>query len=270
MQKLFLYIFFNLILFLSSNSVFAALPFVTDDAAVSDKNQLLLETYTESWHLPKKSDSASANLLGQYLGFSYGVLKNFEMTTGAMSSYDLSEHSASFSKPLFQIKSVISHSKKAGIPDVAMSFGYVNKNGRGQYYDTATNSYLMAIATAKFFDESLIIHANSGLKTSYNIDGQKDLRRLQLGVGVDAALIGKDIRLLAESYNGAPNSPRDSPGFFHSYQLGFKFVKSADASFNILYGSQPTFMGYDANNEATHRRTSWVQFGFRKAFGDVF
>ena len=82
MQKLFLYIFFNLILFLSSNSVFAALPFVTDDAAVSDKNQLLLETYTESWHLPKKSDSASANLLGQYLGFSYGVLKNFEMTTG--------------------------------------------------------------------------------------------------------------------------------------------------------------------------------------------
>jgi hypothetical protein len=258
------------ILFLIPANTFAALPFITDDAAVSDKNQLLLETYTESWHLPKKADSASAKLLGQYLGFSYGVLKNFEVSTGAMTSYDLSEHAASFSNPLLQIKSVISHSKKAGIPDVAMSFGYVNKNGRGQYYDTATNSYLMAIATTKFFDEDLIIHVNSGEKMSYNIDGQKNLYRLQLGVGIDAALIGKDVRLLAESYNGAPNSPRDSPGFFHSYQFGFKFVKSADASFNIFYGSQPTFMGYDANNDMTHRRTSWVQFGFRKALGDVF
>jgi hypothetical protein len=265
-------IFLRVLLFLSigSTSALAALPFVTDDAAVSNKNQLLLETYTESWHLPKKSGSASANLLGQYLGFSYGVKKNLEVSTGAMSSYDFSEHRSSFSNPFLQIKSVISHSKKAGIPDVAMSFGYVNKNGRGQYYDTATNSYLMAIATTKFFDEDLIIHANSGVKTSYNIDGQKNLYRLQLGVGVDAALIGKDIRLLAESYNGTPNSPRDSPGFFHSYQFGFKFVKSADASFNILYGSQPTFVGYDANNDMIHRRTSWVQFGFRKAFGDVF
>lgn len=255
------------ILLLIPTTTFAALPFVTDDAAVSNKNQLLLETYTESWHLPQKADSASADLLGQYLGFSYGVLKNLEVSTGAMSAYDLHEHDASFSNPFLQIKSVVSRSKKV---DVATSFGYVNKNGRGQYYDTATNSYLMAIATAKFFDEDLIIHVNSGGKASCNIDEQKNLYRLQLGIGVDAALIGKDVRLIAESYNGAPNSPRDSLGFFHSYQFGFKFVKSADASFNILYGSQPTFMGYDANNDMTYRRTSWIQFGFRKAFGDVF
>lgn len=268
MKKIFFCSF--LVLFIGSNSTFAALPFITDDAAVSDKNQLLLETYTESWHLPKKAGSTSANLLGQYFGFSYGAFKNFEVTTGAMSAYDFSEHRSSFSNPLLQIKSVISHSEKSEIPDVAMSFGYVNKNGRGQYYDTATNSYLMALATTKFFDEDLIIHANSGLKASYNIDEQKKLYRMQLGVGIDAALIGKDVRVLAESYNGSPNSPRDSPGFFHSYQFGFKFVKSADASFNILYGSQPTFVGYDANNDMIHRRTSWVQFGFRKAFGDVF
>lgn len=50
----FLRLIFAAIFFVKSTVVFAALPFVTDDAAVGNQNQALIETYTEAWHLPKK------------------------------------------------------------------------------------------------------------------------------------------------------------------------------------------------------------------------
>ncbi len=267
-MKKFSQLFFVIIFFAKSS--FAALPFVTDDAAVSHQNQVLLETYTENWRVPSKQGNDSANTLGQYLGFSYGVLNNFEMSAGALASYDLNAHSPTLSNPFLQMKSVLHHSKIPEIPTIAVSAGYVNKSGSGLYYDNATDVYLVGIATSRFFDDELLIHVNSGPKASYNIDQQKNVHRMQLGIGFDAALINKDIRLVAESYNGAPNSPRDSPGYFHSYQVGLKWVKSAHVSFNILYGSQPTFTGYDANNKSFYRNTEWVQFGMRKVIDDVF
>ena len=54
------------------NQALAALPFVTDDAAIANKDQLLIEAFAERWHLPKKGESESTNMLGQYLGLSYG------------------------------------------------------------------------------------------------------------------------------------------------------------------------------------------------------
>lgn len=140
----------------------------------------------------------------------------------------------------------------------------------GQYYDPTTNTYLMGIATSKFFNDGLIIHVNSGPKASYDLSTRKNLYRMHLGIALDFALVRKDLRFFTETYNGAPNSPRDSSGYFHSYQTGFKFLKSNHLSFHILYGNQPTFMGYDDNNNMTYRRTSWVQFGIRKVIDDIF
>lgn len=260
---------FFVIIFLAKSS-FAALPFVTDDAAVGNQNQLLLETYTENWHVPSKQGNAAAKTLGQYAGFSYGVLSNFEISAGALASYDFNNHAPTLSNPFLQMKSVLHRSKIPEIPTIAISAGYVNKSGRGLYYDNATDVYLMGIATSRFFEDGLVIHVNSGPKASLNIDQHRNVQRMQLGIGFDAALINKDIRLVAESYNGAPNSPRDSPGYFHSYQVGLKWVKSPHVSFNILYGSQPTFTGYDANNKSFYRDTQWIQFGMRKVIDDFF
>ena len=92
---------------------------------------------------------------------------------------------------------------------------------------------------------------------------------MQLGIAIDAAFFRKDVRLFVEGFNGAPNSPRDSPGLFHSYQAGFKFITKSSWGFHILYGNQPTFNGYDGDM-MTYRRTSWIQFGVRKAIDDIF
>ena len=210
-------------------------------------------------------------MIGQYLGFSYGIKQDVEVTTGAIISYDLKDHTPSLSNPFLQLKTVVYRpsQEQKYIPNLALSAGYINKNGRGQYYDSAANSYFLGIATNRFFDNNLIVHVNSGIKSSYEIVRHKDEHRLHLGVGFDIATIRKDIRLLLESYNGAPASPRDSPGYFHSYQIGVKWLKHEDTSFNITYGSQPTFIGYDAANEV-HRRTNWVQLGMRIAFDDTF
>ena len=156
------------------------------------------------------------------------------------------------------------------MPSIAMSGAYVNNNGKGQYYDHATNYYLLGIATSKFFDNNLIVHINYGPKASYDLSTGKSYERMQLGIAFDAALMRKDIRFTNEIFNGAPNSPRDSPGLFHSYQTGFRWIKSSDLAFHILYGNQPTFMGYDENNNMTYRRTSWVQVGIRKVIDDIF
>jgi hypothetical protein len=248
---------------------FAALPFVTDDAAVGYKNQVLLETYTENWHSPSKQGNPSAETLGQYLGFSYGLLNNFEISSGALASYDFGDHAPTLSNPFFQMKSVLYHSDVPEIPNIAVSVGYVHKSGSGLYYDNATNAYVLGIATASYFKDKLHVHFNAGAKSSYNINQAKNVHRAQLGLGIDLALY-KDIRLVAESYNGAPNSPRDSPGYFNSYQAGLKWVKSDIVSFNILYGTQPTFIGYGANNQSLYRQTNWIQFGMRKIIDDVF
>ncbi len=79
-----------------------------------------------------------------------------------------------------------------------------------------------------------------------------------------APLINKNIRLIAESYNGAPNSPRDSDGYFNSYQMGIKFIKNDSLSFHILYGTQPTFAGYNIGYNSLYRQTQWIQLGVRK------
>lgn len=255
--------------FLIPSSAFSALPFVTDDAQVSEKNQAIVEAYNENWRIPKKDDSAAGNLFSQYLGASYGVANNFEVTAGGLISYDFVDHSKSLMNPILQVKTVVSKSKTPAVPDFAISAAYVNKSGTGQYYDSATNTYLLGIATDRFFNNKLVIHVNSGLKSSYNIDNHKNLQRLHLGIAFDLALIDK-IRLVAETFNGAPNSPRDSTGFFHSYQAGFRFIKSANLAFHVLYGSQPTFAGYDDAGAMTHRKTSWIQFGIRKSFDEVF
>jgi len=260
---------FFAIIFLAKSAC-AGLPFVTDDAAIVRKNQLLIETYTETWHLPAAHGASAGDSLGQYAGFSYGIRNNLELAFGAMAAYDFTGTKPSFANPFLQLKSIIYQAKKPAIPTVAISGGVVGKSGKGLYYDSATNAYLLGIATSRFFDEDLIIHFNCGSKNSFDVSGHGNIERTHLGLALDLAVIGKDIRVFAESYNGAPNSPRDSPGYFHSYQFGLKWVRWGDVSFNILYGSQPTFIGYGAGQESFYRRSNWVQFGMRKAFEDIF
>lgn len=266
MRRLFVF----LLLFACAKNSVAALPFVTDDASISDLNQLSLESFVENWRLPSKRGQDSGNLVGSYLGGSYGVAKNLEMTLGGLAGYNFQNSKFNIGNPIAQVKTMAYVSKKdLRIPSIALSAGYVAQRGRGQYFDSATNAYLLGIATSKFFDGDFVLHLNIGAKTSQNIYGQKNYSRMHLGVAADAALT-KDLRFIVESYNGAPNSPRDSYDYFHSYQVGFRFLKTSHTSFHILYGSQPTFAGYDENNKMFYRHTSWVQIGMRKIIDDLF
>ncbi len=256
-----------LILSISPKISNAALPFVTDDAMIANRDELIIEAFSEFWRLPQKNNLEKTNMFGQYFGLSYGVAKKLEITAGGLIAYDFKDNRAAFMNPVFQLKTKLYNTKKT---DIAASLGYVNRNGRGQYYDSAENIYTLAIITDRFFDDKLLIHINIGPKASYNINLHDNIYRLHLGVGFDFGINNKkDIRVIAEIYNGAPNSPRDSYGFFHSYQTGFRYIVSNDLSFHILYGSQPTFAGYGDDNSLLYRKTNWIQFGVRKSVDDL-
>lgn len=259
-----------LLFFIPLKPSFAALPFVTDDASIADLGQVSIESFVENWRLPKRYDEDSANLIGTYFGGSVGVTKNLELTAGGLLGHNLTTDKLNVANPIFQAKSMVFRSdNESKIPSIAASIGYADRHGRDQYFDQANNVFALGIATSRFFDGDLVIHINSGFKGSYNIDQQRNFSRLHLGIASDTA-ITKKVRFIAESYNGAPNSPRDSDGYFKSYQVGFRFVKSSSTSFHILYGSQPTFLGYDENNRMLYRHSNWVQIGVRKVIDDLF
>jgi hypothetical protein len=213
---------FLVVVFLTNNSALAALPFVNDDAFIQKPNQLAVETFAEKWDEPSKPevDKNATTLYSYFLSASYGLTKRLELTMAGNIGYDTKEHSASFMNPIVQLKTKIFEAKNPAIPAIAIDWGYVNKNGKGEYFDTATNCYAVAAATSRFFDDKFIVHVNYGKKASYDIP-HHHLYRDHLGVGLDIALTGKT-RLVVESYNGAPNSPRDSKNYFHSYQAGLK------------------------------------------------
>jgi hypothetical protein len=248
----------------------AALPFVTDDAVIQKPNQLAIETFSEAWTIPALPHLHidASQVYGQYLSFSYGISKHLELTLGGMAGYDVKQNAASLMNPLMQLKTNIFKSSKQIIPSIAFEFGYLSKNGSGQYYDPATNYYALGAATSHFFGNDLIVHLNLGAKASYDILVGSFMKP-HIGIGFDAATIHKDIRFIFESYNGAPNSPRDSDGYFQSYQVGFRLIKNADLSFHVLYGNQPSFADYNVQNQMVFRATEWVQFGIRKTIDEL-
>ncbi len=252
-------------IFFAQNS-FAALPFVTDDAGIASPKQLILETFVERWSLPAKAeaDKGASRLYGPYLSFSYGLSRRLEFSFANMVSYNVIDKSTSFMNPIFQLKTKIFESKNPATPMIAIDWGYVNKNGSGEYFDPATNFYAIAALTSRFLDDNLMVHVNVGKKASYDILANH-LIRTHLGVAFDMAVFHKDIRLVLESYNGAPNSPRDSPTYFRSRQIGAKWLKSDAQSFYIIYGEQPTFTEYDSTGHSLYRNTNWVQVGMRLA-----
>lgn len=257
-------------IFFNVNS-FAALPFVTDDSFIQKPNELTLETFIEKWNEPQKARAhkQKTTLYSYYLSGSYGLNKHLELTLAGNIGYDMKNNSASFTNPILQLKTKIFESKNKAIPALAVDFGYVNKNGKGEYFDQANNYYAIAAATSRLFDDDLIVHFNLGKKASYSIP-HDHLYRTHLGVALDFA-INKNWRAVAESYNGAPNSPRDSPNYFQSYQAGIRWLKSDHLIFYSIVGTQPTFAGYEENSsQKLYRQTTWFQIGSRIIFDDVF
>jgi hypothetical protein len=267
------YLLFLLLLSnLLSNAAKAALPFVTDDAGIAKPNQLVVESFIERWTLPASTQAnrGASRLYGPYLSFSYGLNKHLEFSAASMASYNVIDHSTSFLNPILQLKTKIFESENKAIPAFSIDWGYVNKNGSGEYFDPATNYYAIGTTTSHLFDDNLIIHANFGKKASYDIEPGGHVIRTHLGVALDMAMLRKDFRLIVESFNGAPNSPRDSPSYFRSHQVGLRWIKAEDKVFYVVYGEQPTFTDYGDNGQKIYSSTNWVQVGMRLTFDDVF
>lgn len=117
-----------LLSFFTAKSVFAALPFVTDDAAILSFNQGSIEAFSEKWHLPERHDNPSAELFGQYVGLAYGARENLEVTVGGLAGYDFSDHRLNLMNPVLQLKSMVVEPVNPVIPSLAVSAAYVNPN----------------------------------------------------------------------------------------------------------------------------------------------
>ena len=152
----------------SNHNVKAALPFVTDDAFVQEPKQLALETFVERWNLSKKevAEKNATTVYGYFLSGSYGLAKNLELTMAGNIGYDAKKDSTSFMNPILQLKTKIFEHKNPSIPSIAFDLGYANKNGKGEYFDTATNYYGIAAATSRFLNDKIIVHLNFGKKAT--------------------------------------------------------------------------------------------------------
>ena len=70
-----------------------------------------LEAYSEYWHVPQKQNQELGNLAGGYLGSSYGVTKNLELTLGGLVGYNFHNSNVALSNPIFQAKTMVFKSK---------------------------------------------------------------------------------------------------------------------------------------------------------------
>ncbi|SQB99653.1 hypothetical protein [Helicobacter fennelliae] len=158
---------------LSITYVYAARPFLTDDARVVDRHHCQLESYikvneqSEFWALP-----------------ACNFLWNTELTLGAM--VGIQTHSAQF-----QLKKLFVNTDEKGW-GIGISVGNLYKFSATSKSD---DIYFYLPASVEFFDARLVTHLNVG----YNLSELKN-SIYTAGIGAEIALYKRKTYLVAETY----------------------------------------------------------------------
>ncbi|MBI5315872.1 MAG: hypothetical protein HZB34_07870 [Nitrospirae bacterium] len=240
----------------------AVRPFVTDDARIVDKGQLETESF------------AGLELIrGQKAALTLATLEAvsvtdwLQITAGGIGLEYQDKRFTVLENLVFQPK-ILLHRSFGLIPSVTIAPSLlIPTSGNRQLW----NSFIMAHISWFLFtpegspdpyDNGLAIHVNIGTKSQYNAGlGGQYTSKLYWAAGFEVITFSRELRFIAEAFNGDPFSFEDE---FPAVQTGFRWYKTPDVQWDVVWrGSR---VGIGDGQEAWENS---VQIGLRVLF-DIF
>lgn len=215
-----------------ANPAGAVRPFVTDDARIVDRGQIGVETFG------KLSTSE-----GEKPGFSLqslqgiGLTDRLELTVGGF-GFEYRDRRAVAENLVFQPKLIL-HRSFGAVPSASASAGVIIPiSGNRQHW----NNYAMAQASWYLFADPdgqdpydcwLSIYLNGGAKGQYDAGrGGRQTSKAFWAIGFEAGTFVRQLRFLAETYNGDPFEFAEE---FPAFQVGLRWYKSPDAQMDLAW-----------------------------------
>ena len=254
-----LVIFFATVL--HPNVADAVRPFITDDARVTDKGTLALETFAELSTSEGRTPAYSFHSLQ-----SWGLTNRLELSTGDIGG---EYHEGRFTPHdlVFQPKILLFQSFGA-IPSISAAAGLVAPiSGNRQLWNTYVMGHVSWFLfrppdSPDPFDYRLAIYLNVGTKGRYDAGPGRHTSKPYWAAGFEVGTFVRQVRFLAETFNGDPFEFSEE---FPAYQTGFRWYKSPNVQMDM------TFLGANADHTGdpqAHWKYSF-QIGLRVVL-DVF
>lgn len=220
----------------------AVRPFVTDDARIVYKGQLVSESYGGITMAEGEKPAIEARALQ-----GLGITDRLELTAGGF-GFTYHDHQARPLDMLIQPKYVI-HSSLGMIPSLSVAAATLFPlSGNRQQWD----GYAMAHLSWFLFtpdpdtdpyDNNLAIHFNLGTKSRYDAGPATFQSKLYWAAGFEVVTpVTREVRFLGEVFNGDPFSFEEE---FPAYQAGLRWYKSSMVQLDMVVrgirrGSQET------------------------------
>ena len=210
----------------------AVRPFVTDDARIVYKGQLVTESYGGVTMAQGEKPAIEARSLQ-----GLGITDRFELTAGGF-GFTYQDHQARPLDMLIQPKYVI-HSSLGVIPSLSVAAATLFPlSGNRQQWD----GYAMAHLSWFLFtpdpdtdpyDNNLAIHFNLGAKSRYDAGPATFQSKLYWAAGFEVITpMTREIRFLGEVFNGDPFSFDEK---FPAYQTGFRWYRTPNMQLDLVF-----------------------------------
>jgi len=253
---------------LNPENALAVRPFVTDDARVVYKGQVVTETYGGTTMVKGESPAYEARSLE-----GLGITDRFELTAGGL-GFTYQDNQARPLDMLIQPKYVL-HSSLGAIPSISVAAASLFPlSGNRQHWDgyaMAHVSWFLFTPNADTdpYDNNLAIHLNLGAKSRYDAGPATYQSKLYWAAGFEVITpVTHEVRFLGEVFNGDPFSFEEE---FPAFQTGFRWYKTMAQIDLVFRGIRHGSLETQAST-GTEFAPGWnytVQVGLRVLF-DVF
>jgi hypothetical protein len=210
----------------------AVRPFVTDDARVVYKGQVVTETYGGLRMVNGDTPAFEARAL-QGMSFT----DRFELTAGGF-GFTYQDHQARPLDLLIQPKYVL-HSSLGAIPSLSVAAATLFPlSGNRQHWDGYAMAHLSWFlftpdADTDPYDNNLAIHFNLGIKSRYDAGPTTFQSKLYWAAGFEVITpMTREVRILGEIFNGDPFSYEEK---FPAFQTGFRWYKSPMVQIDLVF-----------------------------------
>lgn len=254
---------------LRPDAALAVRPFVTDDARIVYKGQVVTETYGGVAMVNGDKPAFEARALQ-----GVSITDRFELTAGGF-GFTYQNHQARPLDLLIQPKYVL-HSSLGAVPSLSVAAAMLFPlSGNRQLWD----GYAMAHLSWFLFtpdpetdpyDNNLSLYFNLGMKFRYDAGPTTFQNKVYWAVGFEVITpVTRELRLLGEIFNGDPFSYEEK---FPAFQTGFRWYKSPMTQIDLVFrglrnGSLETQAPTGAEFAPGWNYT--IQMGLRMLF-DVF
>lgn len=255
--------------YFSTEDALAVRPFVTDDARIVYKGQLVTETYGGVTMVKGDKPAIEARTLE-----GLGITDRFELTAGGF-GFTYQDNQARPLDLLIQPKYVLQSSLGA-IPSISVAAATLFPlSGNRQHWDGYAMAHVSWFlftpdADTDPYDNDLAIHLNLGAKSRYDAGPATFQSKLYWAAGFEVITpVTREVRFLGEIFNGDPFSYEEK---FPAFQTGFRWYKNPMVQIDLVFRGLRNGSLETQAPTGTEFAPGWnytIQVGLRVLF-DVF